>query len=44
MRKIIVATLLALLLGLAAVASAGDGLPGGGNAIMVAGDGLPGGG
>src|SRR4030065_619033 len=44
MRKMILAALLALLLGLAAVASAGDSLPGGGNGFSVAGDSLPGGG
>jgi hypothetical protein len=44
MRKLIVAALLALLLGLTAAASAGDVLPGGGTVYTVAGDVLPGGG
>ncbi|HEU5299266.1 MAG TPA: hypothetical protein VFW08_07210 [bacterium] len=44
MRKLILAALMALLLGLTAAATAGDALPGGGNGTMVAGDALPGGG
>jgi hypothetical protein len=44
MRKLLLAALLALLLGLTAVAAAGDALPGGGNSYMIAGDALPGGG
>lgn len=45
MRKLVLAALMALLLGLtAAVATGGDDLPGGGNRYLIAGDDLPGGG
>lgn len=44
MRKLILAALMALLLGMTATATAGDWLPGGGNRYMIAGDWLPGGG
>jgi len=45
MRKLAILALLALLLGLAVPAGAGDSLPGGGgDAFMIAGDSLPGGG